>query len=138
VIVLSPALGIGANTAIFTVINALLLRPLPVKDPDRLVTVSSAFAIPHGFEGGAGMNYDMWQRMDERLGAFDNGFAWAPLRVDFSPAGEMQPAEALFTSGRFFTTLGVPALLGRTFTASDDPDSLRRSPFCCLRSGSTA
>src|SRR5918999_3694084 len=118
--VLSLALGIGANTAIFSVVDALLLRPLPVSDPHRLVTVSSGFALNHGFKAGAGMTYDMWQRMSERLQMFDGGFAWAPARVDLAQGGEKQPADALFTSGGFFSTLGVPALLGRTFTAADD------------------
>src|SRR5215207_1880989 len=121
--VLSLALGMGANTALFSVVDALLLRALPVRQPDRLVTVSSGFALGHGFKAGAGMNYDIWTRLRERtLGtrSFTDGFAWAPVRVDLSDGGEMQPADALFTSGGFFTTLGVPALIGRTFSAADD------------------
>ena len=121
--ILSLALGMGANTALFSVVDALLLRELPVREPDRLVTVSSGFALGHGFKAGAGMNYEIWTRMRERaLGptSFEDAFAWAPVRVDLSDRGEMQPADALFTSGGFFTTLGVPALLGRTFTPADD------------------
>ena len=121
--ILSLALGMGANTALFSVVDALLLRTLPVRQPERLVTVSSGFALEHGFKAGAGMNYDIWTRMRERaLGtaSFEDGFAWAPVRVDLSDGGEMQPADALFTSGGFFTTLGVPAVLGRTFTSADD------------------
>ena len=119
----------GANTAIFSVVDALLLRSLPVPSPERLVTVSSGFALNHGFKAGAGMNYDMWTRMNERATMFDGGFAWAPGRVNLSPGGEIQPADALFVSGGFFGTLGVPALLGRTFTGIDDvkgggPDGL--------------
>ena len=75
------------------------------------------------------MNYDMWTRMNERATMFDGGFAWAPGRVNLSPGGQIQPADALFVSGGFFGTLGVPALLGRTFTGIDDvkgggPDGL--------------
>ena len=126
--ILSLALGMGANTALFSVVDALLLRDLPVRQPDRLVTVSSGFALGHGFKAGAGMNYDIWTRMRERaLGttSFEDGFAWAPVRVDLSDGGEMQPADALFASGGFFTTLGVPALLGRTFTPVDDQQGRR-------------
>jgi predicted permease len=130
--ILSLALGMGANTALFSVVDALLLRPLPVPQPDRLVTVSSGFALNHGFKAGAGISYDIWTRMRERaLGtaSFADGFAWAPVRVDLSAGGEMQPADALVTSGGFFSTLGVSALLGRTFTPLDDqkgggPDGL--------------
>jgi putative ABC transport system permease protein len=118
--ILSLALGMGANTALFSVVDALLLRRLPVRQPDRLVTVSSGFALGHGFKAGAGMNYDIWTRMREGAQMFDDGFAWAPVRVDLSDGGEVQPADALFASGGFFTTLGVPALLGRTFTPADD------------------
>ncbi len=118
--ILSLALGIGANSAIFSVVNALLLRSLPVAEPHHLVTVSSGFALNHGFRAGAGMNYDMWNRMREHLETFDGGFAWAPARVDLSSGGERQPAEALFASGGFLGTLGVPALMGRTFGPADD------------------
>jgi predicted permease len=118
--VLSLALGMGANTALFSVVDALLLRTLPVREPDRLVTVSSGFALGHGFKAGAGINYDIWTRMRERGQMFEDGFAWAPVRVDLSDGGEVQPADALFASGGFFSTLGVPALLGRTFTPADD------------------
>ena len=119
-IILSLSLGIGANTAIFSLVNALLLRPLPVNDPARLVTVSSGFALNRGFKAGAGMNYDMWLRMSEHLQAFEDGFAWAPGRVDLSQGGEIQPADALFTTGGFFSTMGVAPLVGRTFTPQDD------------------
>jgi predicted permease len=121
--ILSLALGMGANTALFSVIDALLLRTLPVREPHRLVTVSSGFALGHGFKAGAGINYEIWTRMRERAmatGSFEDGFAWAPVRVDLSDGGEVQPADALFASGGFFSTLGVPALLGRTFTPADD------------------
>jgi predicted permease len=120
VAVLSLALGLGANTAVFSVVNGLLLRPLPVEEPERLVTVSSDFAVRHGFKAGLGMNHAMWRRMEERADLFDGGFAWAPAVFDLSQGGEMQPVNGLVTSGGFFTTLGVRALIGRTFTAQDD------------------
>jgi putative ABC transport system permease protein len=112
--------GIGATTAIFSVANGLLLRPLPVTNPHDLVTITSDFALRFGFRGGAGWNYAMWERFQERAGVFDGAFAWMVQRLDISEGGEAQPVNAVFTSGGFFTTLGVNAIVGRTFGPADD------------------
>jgi predicted permease len=114
------ALGIGASTAIFSVINALLLRPVPVARADRLATISSDYALRHGFTAGVGWNYDMWQRLQERVSAFDGALAWTDARFNLASGGENDFVEGLFTDGAFFTTLGVRAILGRTFEPADD------------------
>jgi predicted permease len=118
--VFTLALGIGACTAIFTVANALVLRPLPVRDPQQLVTITSGTALRHGFQSGAGWNYAMWDRLRQRADTFDGALAWTLQRLDLSEGGEMQPVEALLASGGFFHTLGVRAIAGRTFTQADD------------------
>lgn len=118
--ILTLALGIGANTAIFSIVNGLLLRTLPVPAPGRLVTISSDYAVRFGFTAGAGWNYAMWDRLRERAGAFGGALAFTAETLNLAPAGERQPVEGLFVSGEFFTTVGVPALLGRTFTPADD------------------
>jgi predicted permease len=120
VAVLTLALGIGANTAIFSIVNSLLLRPLPVPEPDRLVTISSATAVRFGFTAGAGWSYPMWDRLRQRAEAFDGALAFTAERFNLAPGGERQPVNGLYVSGEFFSTIGVPALLGRTFTAADD------------------
>jgi predicted permease len=117
---LTLAIGIGATTAIFSVANGLMLRPLPVVEPERLVTISSPTALRFGFYGGGGWSYAMWDRLRPRAGAFDGAFAWSLDRVDLSEGGDTQPVTALFASGGFFDTLGVRATRGRTFTAADD------------------
>jgi hypothetical protein len=118
VAVFTLALGIGANTAIFSIVNGLLLRPLTVADPDRLVTISSDFAVRFGYTAGAGWNYPMWDRLRQRADSFDGALAFTAERFDLAQGGERQPADGLSVSGDFFTTVGVPALLGRTFTAA--------------------
>ena len=116
----SLALGIGANTAIFSLLNGLLLRTLPAKEPERLVTISSDAAIRMGFKAGLGWNYAMWDRFRQSADAFDGAIAWTPQRIDLAANGESQPVDGLIVSGDFFSTLGVPAFLGRTLTAADD------------------
>jgi hypothetical protein len=82
VAVFSLALGIGANTAIFSLLNSLLLRTLPAKEPERLVTISSDAAVRMGFKAGLGWNYAMWDRFRQSADAFDGAIAWTPQRVD--------------------------------------------------------
>ena len=117
---LSLALGIGANTAIFSLVNGLLLRALPVVEPQRLVTISSDMAIRLGFKAGLGWNYALWDQLRQRAQAFDGALAWSMPRFNLSAGGEMQPVDGLVASDSFFTTLGVKAALGRTFTTADD------------------
>ena len=120
VAVLTLALGVGANTAIFSIVNSLLLRPLPVAEPDRLVTISSDYAVRFGFTAGAGWNYPMWDRLRQRAEAFDGALAFTAERFNLAEGGERQPVDGLYVSAEFFATVGVPALLGRTFTPADD------------------
>jgi predicted permease len=120
VAVLSLALGIGANTAMFSLVNGLLLRTLPVEQPDRLVTISTDEAHALGFSAGLGWNYAMWDALRERAGAFDGASAWKTERLDLAERGERQPATTLVTSGEFFTTLRVRPAIGRVLTPADD------------------
>ena len=118
-IALTLALGIGANAAIFGVINSLLLRPLPVADPDRLVTISSDAAIARG-QAGVPWSFAMWKDLQPHASLFDGAFAWTPARFDLAERGERQPVAGIFASGGYFETLGVAAIRGRTFTPADD------------------
>jgi putative ABC transport system permease protein len=120
VAVVTLALGIGMNTAIFSVVNSLLLRSLPVIEPQQLVTISSDFAISRGFTAGAGWNYGMWDRLRQRADVFDGGFAWSADRFNLAQAGEMKPVDGVYVSGGFFSTLGVRPVLGRALGVLDD------------------
>jgi putative ABC transport system permease protein len=123
VAILSLALGIGANTAIFSLVNSLLLRTLPIVEPQRLVAISSGTSINQG--NTPAWTYAVWDQIRQRTQMFDGALAWSQgvgstTRFNLAQGGETEPVEGLFASGDFFTTLGVTALLGRTFTAADD------------------
>ncbi len=120
VAILTLAVTIGANTAVFSVVNSLLLRSLPVAEPDRLVWVSSDYAAGHGFRSGAGWNYEMWRRLQERAGFVEGALAWQPQGLALADGGQTEPINGIYVSGEFFDVLGVRPHAGRVFTANDD------------------
>jgi putative ABC transport system permease protein len=117
---LSLGLGIGATVAIFSLVNAILLRPLPVRDPHRLATISSESALAHGFMAGHGWNLPMWQRFQPLAEIFEGLLAWTSGELDLASSGQRQPVDGLFVSGSFFTTLGVHPRAGRLLWPADD------------------
>ena len=114
VAIASLALGIGANTAIFSVINSLILRTLPVKDPASLVLLTDQPTHVRVW------SYPIWQQIRQRPELFERSAAWSFTRFNLVSAGETQFVDGMWASGSFFDTLGVPALLGRTFSDLDD------------------
>ena len=120
VAILSLALGIGANTAIFSLVNSLMLRTLPVAEPERLVILSTEAARTQ--VSTTAWNYALWEETRRRAPQmFDGAVAWSDERLNLSTAGgEVQAVDGVYVSGDFFSTLGVPAVIGRTFTARDD------------------
>ena len=110
VALLSLALGIGANTALFSILNGLVLRPLPVREPDRLVLV-----------GRTSWTNPIWEQIrDRQFELFDGACAWSFQRFDLSGAGRADPIDGAYVSGGLFRTLGVGTVAGRPLTASDD------------------
>jgi predicted permease len=110
VAVLSLALGIGANTALFSILNSLLLKSLPVRDPGQLVVI----------DDGSWTN-PIWEQIrDQRREIFADAFAWSTSRFNLSPRGETDFVEGAWASGGMFDVLGVQAAIGRTFTLNDD------------------
>jgi predicted permease len=114
VAILSLALGIGANTAIFSIVNALMLRALPVKEPQRLVQVMAG-------PNRTSWSNPLWEQLRERdHQLFDGAFAYTTPRFNLARGGEAQLVNGVMASGRFFEVLGVPAILGRAFTPDND------------------
>jgi len=111
----SLALGIGANTAIFSVVNSLLLRTLPVNDPARLVLITDTAR-----DYVRAWSYPVWAEIRQRPRLFERAAAWSFTRFNLSIGGETEFVEGIWATGAFFETLGVPALVGRTLTDRDD------------------
>jgi len=117
--VLSLALGIGANTAIFSILNAVMLRSLPVEDPQRLVQVGSPNSDATSPLSVAFTN-PIWEQVRDHQQAFSGTLAFGTDRFDLAAGGESHFSNGLWVSGDFFRVLGVPATRGRVFTADDD------------------
>jgi predicted permease len=124
--VLTLALGVGANTAIFSLLDQALLRSLPVKAPEQLVILSATGKAWQGSisDNGAGaersFSYPMYRDLRDRGTAFDGLIATAPADIGITRNGESETATAEIVSGNYFSMLGVPAARGRILTASDD------------------
>ncbi len=118
VAVLTLALGIGANTAIFSVVQSLLLAPLPFREPDRLVMLWEATAAnlddPYIVSAP---NYLDWQR---GVNAFEQTAIWEYLNFNLSGDGEAERVPGIRVSASAFTMLGVEPQLGRTFANEED------------------
>lgn len=123
VALLSLALGIGANTAIFQLFDAVFLRTLPVASPEQIAEISF---LPQqsrtgNFRGDhPKLTYAQWKLLRERQQVFSGIFAWGSQSLNLAPQGEVRYARALWVSGNFFSVLGVNASIGRTFSDADD------------------
>jgi putative ABC transport system permease protein len=115
-VILTLALGIGGNTAVFSVVDQLLLRPLPYPDGDQLVVVEeSVGAHPHADVSPA--NWIDWQRESRTFRRFA---AWRSWSFTLTGTGEPRRVNAQQVSSEFFPLLGVAPLLGRTISDEDD------------------
>jgi predicted permease len=116
---LSLALGIGANTAIFSLLDALLLKPLPVKQPDQLVIMNIATPSQPGRRYSS-FSYPIFRELREKNSVFSGMFARSGLQMSMSAGDQTERVQGEVVSGNFFSVLGVNPLLGRLLTESDD------------------
>lgn len=129
VAILSLALGIGANTAIFELLDAVLLRTLPVRSPQQLADIQE---IHHGRIGSTVarqrmFSFAIWEQLRREQKAFSAIAAWSTERFDLGRGGEARYAEGMWVSGSFFDVLQVRPAQGRLIGPSDD------APGCGLR-----
>ena len=121
--VLTLALGIGANTAIFQLLNAVRLKTLPVRAPQELAQVGLSNATAR--RGSYNSRYNavtnpIWEQIRDRQQAFSGIFAWGPGNFNLAQSGEVRVGKGLWVSGDFFSVLGVQPFMGRVLNSSDD------------------
>jgi putative ABC transport system permease protein len=128
VVLLSLMLGIGANTAIFHLLDVVRLRALPVAEADELVRVRIV-----GSHGGMGISngvnseftHPLWEQIRDRQQAFSSIFAWGDDTVPIGSGVDTRRVRALFVSGGFFPSLAIAPLAGRLFSSDDDRPGCR-------------
>jgi predicted permease len=113
VALLSLGLGIGATTAIFSLINAVMLRPLPVTRPDRLVQLMLD-------NGRPSFTNPLWEQIREQQSALEGVFAYAGASFDLANGGEVREVDGNLVSGEFFSILGIAPATGRLLGQRDD------------------
>src|SRR4051794_16854887 len=123
VAVLSLALGIGANSAIFQLVNSIRLKTLPVKDPKSLVWIDLQKGSKRSgwfSTRSARFTSAIADELIKEQQAFSDVILWSAARLNLANGGVAQYAESVYVSGNYFRTLGVEAQLGRTISAEDD------------------
>jgi predicted permease len=136
VAVLTIAIGVGANTALFSVVDAVLLKKLPVKDPDQLVLFNASWNTekfgPGGFNGtnlfdpdtnftvGTSFPLQTLARFRQEQSVLSDVFAFSPVDITMNAGGRAEVVSAQAVSGNYYSALGVPAHVGRTITDTDD------------------
>jgi putative ABC transport system permease protein len=117
-VILTLAIGLGANTAVFSFVNSILLQPLPFANPGQLVAVcESNPEKDHGNCGASPRNLEDWKRLSK---SFEGFGAWRDWRFSLKGSEGVEGVPAGIASGDFFETLGVQPMLGRTFVPEDD------------------
>jgi putative ABC transport system permease protein len=118
---LSLALGIGANTAIFSIVNAVILKVLPVRDPERLVSlVLDKSARGKAAEPASYYTNPIWEEIRDHQHVLEGVSAYASQPFDIGRGGQVQRVSGMFVSGRFLDVVGPRPWIGRTFTDDDD------------------
>src|SRR5216683_5525771 len=118
--VLSLAVGIGVNTAIFSLVDQILIRLLPVKEPQQLVLLTMKGMHYGSNWGGNALSYPMYADFRDNNQVFSGMFCRFPNYLSLSFGGQTERVAAELVSGSYFPVLGVGAALGRTFTPEED------------------
>jgi predicted permease len=135
VAILSLALGIGANTAIFTLIDQILLRKLPVAKPDELVMLYQDASNMGSNTGSRMHSYPIYQDLQQKAEPFSEVLARRMLSASVSVDNTTERVEAEMVSGNYFSMLGVKPALGRVFNSEEDDQHYQGHPVVVLSHG---
>jgi predicted permease len=114
---LTLALGVGANTAIFSLMDSVLLKLLPVNDPEQLVAVGH---VNNTGEQRRGFSYPAYKDLQERNQALSGLIAYSGAKINLSEGGQTERVDGQLVSGNYFSLLGVQPIIGRAFTEADN------------------
>jgi len=114
------ALGIGANSAIFSLLYAAVLKPLPYADPERLMALQAALDQPGRGRFRFGWSYPKFQDLQNLATAFESMAGFTVWSFNVTGAGDPERIDGEIVTGKYFDVLGVRAMLGRTFLPEDD------------------
>jgi len=132
VAILSLALGIGANTAIFTLLDQLLLRELPIRDPDRLVMLYQQGSHNGSNIGDRMHSYPIYRDYQQKGAPFEEVLCRRLVSTSVSVDNQTERLEAEMVSGNYFSMLGVKAAAGRVFRSAEDDQVYRGHPVAVL------
>jgi putative ABC transport system permease protein len=117
--VITLALGIGVNTSMFTLVNSVLLRPLPYRDPGRLVAIDQAYSS-NGREAFRSWSYPRFEDLRRLSSSFESVTAFASPTVSVTGSGEPEQVKAECVSAAYFHVLGTGPAIGRAFAEDED------------------
>jgi predicted permease len=117
--VMRLAIGIGANTAVFSIVNGLVLRTLPVPEPERLAALSLGDHEVSRVDGSR-WSYVFWRAFEAHRAQFAGVMAWSPTRLTVGEGDTEQPLDGVFVDGGFFDTARAGIMLGRPLGSEDD------------------
>jgi predicted permease len=132
IVVLMLTLGIGANTAVFTLLDQLVLRLLPVREPERLVMIWPTATNIGSIEGERSVSYPMYQDFQRKAVAFESVFCRYDTPAAVSFGGRTERAYGELVSGNYFQALGVRPVLGRVFSPEADDRIYKGHPVVVL------
>jgi len=118
VVILTLAFSIGANTAIFSVVDAILLRPLPYPEPQRLGSLMQKISGPASYSYPVAIDRDTWRQLRDNVPAVTAAVASKTGGVNLEAAGRAQYVHGQRVSAGYFGVLGLHLVLGRSFTST--------------------